>query len=308
MSTTTAAPPAREPLPASGPTTANRSGRAGLAQAVISEWTKLRSVRSTWVALTVIVVAGVGLSALVSNIEAGRWAGLGLVDRAQFDPVRFSQTGEFISQFVVGVLGAMIVTSEYATGAIRTTLATLPRRMSVLYGKGIVTAAVVFVVTEVTAFVSFFVGQLVLTAHGGRTLPAGSSILTQVRSAKIPVVSITDPGALRAVFLCGVYLTLLALLAFSIGFILRHTAGVISLYVGLLLVLPLIVQILPSSLSDPIERYLPSNLGLAMIVVTTRKTDFAGVLMAPWAAVAVLSLYTVAFGAVGAWLLVRRDA
>lgn len=308
MSTTTAAAPAREPVPASGPTPAPHSGRAGLAQAVISEWTKLRSVRSTWVALTVIVVAGVGLSALVSNIEAGRWAGLGLVDRAEFDPVRFSQTGEFISQFVVGVLGAMIVTSEYATGAIRTTLATLPRRMSVLYGKGIVIALVVFVVTEVTAFVSFFVGQLVLTAHGGRTLPAGSSILTQVRSAKIPVVSITDPGALRAVFLCGVYLTLLALLAFSIGFILRHTAGVISLYVGLLLVLPLIVQILPSSLSDPIERYLPSNLGLAMIVVTTRKTDFAGVLMAPWAAVAVLSLYTVAFGAVGAWLLVRRDA
>jgi hypothetical protein len=260
------------------------------------------------VALAVIVVAGVGLSALVSNIEAGRWAGLGLVDRAQFDPVRFSQTGEFISQFVVGVLGAMVVTSEYATGAVRTTLATLPRRMSVLYGKGIVIAVVVFVVTEVTAFVSFFVGQLVLVAHGGRTLPAGSSVLAQVRSTTIPVVSITDPGALRAVFLCGVYLTLLALLAFGIGFILRHTAGVISLYVGLLLVLPLIVQILPSSLSNPIERYLPSNLGLAMIVVTTRKTDFAGVLMAPWAAVGMLTLYTVAFGAVGAWLLVRRDA
>ena len=306
MSTTTAAPP--DPVPTWESATAARSGRAGRAQAVVSEWTKVRSVRSTWVALVVIVVAGVGLSALVSNIEAGRWARLGLVDRAQFDPVRFSQTGEFISQFVVGVLGAMVVTSEYATGAIRTTLATLPRRMSVLYGKAIVIAGVVFVVTEVTAFVSFFVGQLVLTAHGGRTLPAGSSILTQVRSSTIPVVSITNTGALRAVFLCGVYLTLLALLAFGIGFILRHTAGVISLYVGLLLVLPLIVQILPSSLSDPIERYLPSNLGLAMIVVTTRKTDFAGVLMAPWPAVGMLALYTAAFGALGAWLLMRRDA
>jgi ABC-type transport system involved in multi-copper enzyme maturation permease subunit len=284
------------------------AGRAGLAQAIVSEWTKLRSVRSTWIALAVVVVAGIGLSALVSNIEAGRWASLGPVDRAQFDPVRFSQTGEFISQFVVGVLGALIVTSEYATGAVRTTLAALPRRTTVLAGKGMVIAAAIFVVTEVTAFMSFFVGQLVLTAHGGRTLPAGSSILTQVTSSVIPVVSITDTGALRAVFLCGVYLTLLTLMAFGIGFIVRHTAGAISLFVGLLLVLPLIVQILPSSLSDPIERYLPSNLGLAMIVVTTRKTDFAGVLMTPWAAVVILALYTAALVTAGAWALVRRDA
>ncbi len=288
--------------------TAGRPGRAGAAQAVAAEWTKLRSVRSTWIALGVVVVAGIGLSALVSNIEAGRWGSLGPVDRAQFDPVRFSQTGEFISQFVVGVLGALIVTSEYATGAIRTTLAALPRRASVLAGKGLVVASVIFVVTEVTAFASFFVGQLVLTAHGGRALPAGSSILTQLRSSEIPVVSITDGGALRAVFLCGVYLTLLTLMAFGIGFIVRHTAGAISLFVGLLLVLPLIVQILPSSLSDPIERFLPSNLGLAMILVTTRKTDFAGVLLSPWTAAATLALYTATLVALGAWVLVRRDA
>ncbi len=222
--------------------------------------------------------------------------------------MRFSQTGEFISQFVVGVVGALIVTSEYATGAIRTTLATLPRRTTVLAGKGVVIAVAIFVVTEVTAFLSFFVGQLVLTAHGGRTLPAGSTIVTQVKSAVIPVVSITDTSALRAVFLCGVYLTLLTLLAFGIGFMLRHTAAAISLFVGLLLVLPLIVQILPSSLSDPIERFLPSNLGLAMIVVTTRKTDFAGVLMSPAAATITLALYAAAFVAVGGWILVRRDA
>lgn len=285
-----------------------RSGRAGWRQAVTSEWTKLRSVRSTWIALAVVVVAGIGLSALVSNIEAGRWTSLGPADRAQFDPVRFSQTGEFISQFVVGVLGALIVTSEYATGAIRTTLASLPRRTTVLAAKGAVIAAVILVVTEVVAFISFFVGQAVLTAHGGRTLPTGSSILTQVRSPKIPVVGITDPGALRAVFLCGIYLTLLTLIAFGIGFIVRHTAAAISLYVGLLLVFPLIIQILPSSLSDPIEKYLPSNLGLAMIVVTTRKTDFAGVLLSPWAAAGMLVLYTAAVVALGTWVLVRRDA
>ena len=283
-------------------------GRAGLRLSLLSEWTKVRSVRSTWISLIVIVVAGIGLSALVSNIEAGRWASLGVADRLQFDPVRFSQTGEFISQFVVGVLGALVVTSEYATGSIRTTLATVPRRSTVLAAKGIVIATVIFVVTEITAFTSFFVGQAVLTAHGGRTLPSGSTIVTQVTSSAIPVIGITHTGAARAVFLCGIYLTLLTLIAFGFGFILRHTAGAISSFVGVLLVLPLIVQVLPSSIADPIEKFLPSNLGLAMIVVTSRKTDFAGVLMAPWMAAATLLGYTAVVVALGAWLLARRDA
>ncbi len=283
-------------------------GRAGVRLSTVSEWTKLRSVRSTWISLVVIVVAGVGLSALVSNIEAGRWASLGFADRAQFDPVRFSQTGEFISQFVVGVLGALIVTSEYATGAIRTTLATVPRRTSVLAAKGIVVAVTVFAVTEVTAFASFFVGQAVLSAHGARVLPAGSTILTQVNSSQIPTVNITDPGAARAVFLCGIYLTLLALIAFGFGFILRHTAAAISVFVGVLLVLPLIIDVLPSSIADSIEKFLPSNLGLAMIEVTTRKTDFAGVLMTPSAATVTLVLYTVVVVGAGTWVLATRDA
>jgi len=299
---TTAAVPGPVALPAF------EHGRAGLSGQVRSEWTKLRSVRSTWICLVIVVVAGIGLSALVSNIEAGRWSQLGLADRAQFDPVRFSQTGEFLSQFVVGVLGALIVTSEYATGSIRTTLSATSGRITVLAAKLIVIGAVIFVVTEVTAFASFFVGQAVLVAHGGRALPAGSSILDQVHSAAIPVVSISDTGALRAVFLCGVYLLLLALVACAVGFALRHTAGAISAFVGVLLVLPLIVQILPSSLSGSIERYLPSNLGLAMILVSSRRTDFAGVLLSPWAAAGLLALYTAAVVVLAGILLVRRDA
>jgi hypothetical protein len=290
------------------PLPSTEHGRAGLPHAILSEWTKLRSVRSTWIALLVVVVAGVGLSALVSNIEAGRWALLGPVDRLEFDPVRFSQTGEFLSQFVVGVLGALIVTSEYSTGSIRTTLACMPRRTTVWAAKGIVVAAVVFVVSEVTAFVSFLVSQAVLTAHGGRPLPAGSSIGAQLRSSTIPVVTLANGGATRAVFLCGIYLTLLTLIAFGIGFVLRHTAGAISLYVGLLLVIPLVIQIFPSSIGHPIEKFLPSNLGLAMIVVTTRKTDFAGVLFSPWAALGLMALYAAAMVLLGAWVLARRDA
>ncbi len=299
---TTATVTAAPPLPAID------HGHAGLGNQVVSEWTKLRSVRSTWICLAVVVVAGIGLSALVSNIEAGRWTHLGLVDRAEFDPVRFSQTGEFISQFVVGVLGALIVTSEYATGSIRTTLSTTSKRTTVLSAKLIVIGAVIFIVSEVTAFISFFVSQAVLVAHGGKALPAGSTILDQLHSATIPVVGIGSNGAVRAVFLCGVYLTLLTLLACAFGFVLRHTAGAISAFVGILLVLPLVVSILPSSFSGSFERYLPSNLGLAMILVTSRKTDFAGVLLTPWVAAAVLAAYTAVAVVLAGVLLVRRDA
>ena len=283
-------------------------GRAGLADQVRSEWTKLRSVRSTWICLVVVFVAGTGLAALVSNVEAGQWAHLGLADRATFDPVRISQTGSFLSQFVVGVLGALVITSEYATGSIRTTLAITSRRTTVLGAKLLVIGAVVFVVSEVTAFASFFVGEAVLLAHGARALPPGSTILTQVHSATIPYVGIADGGALRAVVLNGVYLLLVALLACAIGFIVRHTAGAIAAFVGILLVLPLIVNVLPSSVSASFEKYLPSNLGLAMTLVTTRKTDFAGVLLGPWAAAGVLAAYAAAAVALATWLLVRRDA
>ena len=298
MTTTTATPPMA----------ALDDGHAGLANQVRSEWTKLRSVRSTWICLVIVFVAGIGLSALVSNVEAGQWAHLGLADRASFDPVRFSQTGSFLSQFVVGVLGAMAITSEYATGSIRTTLSITSKRSTVLAAKLIVIGVVVFVVAQVTAFASFFVGQAVLLANGAKALPAGSSIVTQVRSATIPYVSLSDPAALRAVFLSGCYLLLLALLACAIGFVLRHTAGAIAAFVGILLVLPLIVAVLPTSVAHSFEKYLPSNLGLAMTLVTTRKTDFAGVLFAPWLAAGLLALYAAAAVVLAAWLLVRRDA
>lgn len=72
--------------------------------------------------------------------------------------------------------------------------------------------------------------------------------------------------------------------------------------------LPLIVNVLPSSFADPIERYLPSNLGLAMTMVTTRKTDFAGVLLPPWPAAGTLALYTAAVILLAGVALVRRDA
>ncbi len=283
-------------------------GHAGLAGETRSEWTKFRSVRSTWICLFIILLAGIGLSVLLTFIQAARWSHSSLQERATFDPVAFSQSGHFISQLVVGILGAMIITSEYSTGLIRTTLATVPKRYTVMAAKKIVIAIVILVIGEVTAFASFFAAQIILTAHGGTELPAGASIVTQVKSASIPVVTIMSPGVLQAVVLSGVYLVLLSILALGLGFIIRSTAGAISIYVGILLVLPIILNFFPSGFKNSVEPYMPSNLGIAMVVTTTRSTDWAGVLLTPWVAVLVLALYAAVFLLVGLWFLQRRDA
>ena len=283
-------------------------GRAGLSEAIRSEWAKLRSVRSTWISLAIIVVAGLGFAALFSALIANNWKDSSPLDRAQFDPVRISQAGSFISQIVVGVLGALVVTSEYANGSIRTTFAALPRRSTVVAAKALVAGAVLFIVTEITAFASFFVSQAVLLASGGKQLPAGATLVTQIKAGVIPVLSITASGVPMALLRTGLYLTLMGVLAVGLGFLLRSTTATISLYVVFLLVIPILIQLLPSSIRGPIQPYLPSNLGVAMETIGSKQTDFAGVLLDAWPATAVIVAYAAVILAAGAALLNRRDA
>src|SRR6266496_1031849 len=105
-STPIARPPAARPL---GP------------DLVRAEWTKLRTVRSTWWALALTMVGMVVLGALFcARYGIG---GISPADRASFDPAAWSLSGFFLAQLAVGVLGVLAVTSEYATGSIRATLA-----------------------------------------------------------------------------------------------------------------------------------------------------------------------------------------
>lgn len=284
------------------------TGHAGVKTLLVSEWTKLRSVRSTWISLAIIVAGGIGFAALFSWVFANHWAQAGVADRAQFDPVRISQAGSFVTEIVVGVLGALVITSEYSTGSIRTTVASVPHRHSIAIAKGVILAAALFVVTQVTAFISFFVSQAVLLATGGHQVPAGESIAQQVRSASVPVVSIAEAGVAPAIFRAALFLTLMGLLSLGFGLIVRNTAGTIALYVVLILVIPLLIQLLPSSIRDHFQPYLPSNLGTAMASQVSRHTDFAGTLLAPWTATLWVLAYVALSLVVGTTLLTRRDA
>jgi ABC-2 type transport system permease protein len=260
------------------------AGRVSLKGLLRSEWTKLRTVRSTMWTLGATLVIGVGVSAVATGVTRAHWATEAAASRAAFDPVEVSLMGVYLGgSLLLGILGILVVSSEYATGTIRATLAAEPRRPMVLAAKVAVFAAVTLVAAEVTAFAGFLIGQALLTA------PARHATLS-------------SPGALRAVSGIGLFLCVSGLLALGIAVLVRHTAGAISVYVFVLLVLPIIVEGLPSSLGRPIERLLPVSIGSAMI--NNPAPDALG----PWTGLLILCGYTSAILAVGTVLLVRRDA
>jgi ABC-2 type transport system permease protein len=173
------------------------------------------------------------------------------------------------------------------------------------------------VVSEILAFSAFAVGQAILSAKHAVGSKAAAVQHAQQFGVKLPhniqavlttgSASLGQPGVLRAVIGAGLYLTVLGLLALGLATIIRHTAGAISAFVGVVLVLPLIVQALPASISNAVARYLPANIGLVMFS-TAGAPDRIGYAFSPWTGFAILLLYTVVILGIGCWVLVHRDA
>jgi ABC-type transport system involved in multi-copper enzyme maturation permease subunit len=182
----------------------------------------------------------------------------------------------------IGVLGVLLVTSEYSTGMIRSTFVAAPQRREVIAAKAAVFGLVAFVVGTVASFIAFFVGQSMLGTQG---------------------VGLGSPGALRSVVGVGLYLGLLGVFAVGLGTIIRNGAGAIAALFGLILVLPAVLQALPSSLRDSIEKFLPGNAGQA-IFRTVKDTSS----LSPWLGIAVFAIYAAASLGIGLVLVRRRDA
>lgn len=282
--------------------------RAGLRQQIASEFTKLRSVRSSWVCLVLMVVLSIGFSILFPAIIANGWSTRSPAERINFDPVSVTQFGIIFGQLVIAVFAILAITPEFSNGSIRSTLAAQPRRSDVIAAKAIVLAVTTFVVTEICSFAAFFVGRAVLLAFGGHAVAGELTMAQQLKATAAPVLSLGAPGVLQAVFGGGLYLTLIALIALGLGILLRSTPGSISLFVALLLIIPGVFQALPHSISHLVEPRLPSNLGAAMTSVHVRSTDFGGQLLSPWLAVGLMVLYSVLLVGLGLWRFSRRDA
>ena len=258
-------------------------GHYGWRSAVRMEWLKLRSVRSTAWILLVFAVGMIGIATLVLSHE--NWATMSPSDRAGFDPTNAGFAGLALGQLAFGVLGVLIITSEFSSGMIRATFAAVPRRPLLLAAKAGVLGAVTLVAGEVLAFVSFAVGEAVLRS------PA-------------PHASLGQPGVLRAVLMAGAYPALIALIGLGLGAIIRHTAGAISAVVGVLFVLPLILVPLGTSLQNSVGKFLPMI--IAENSITAVKPDVDN--LAPGAGFGLLCLYAIVALAIGGWLLTRRDA
>ena len=254
------------------------------ARVILSEWTKLRSLRSTMFSLLAAVVFIVGLSVLVPTVIVAHWPPPEPQAALHFDPTSRSLAGVFLAQLAIGVLGVLFITGEYATGMIRATLAAVPSRLPVLWAKAIVFASVTLALTVPSTLGAFLIGQSIFK---GKHLQAG----------------LGDPGVLRAVLGAALYLTVVGLLGLALGALLRNTAGGISALFGLLFVLPIIMRFLPSSWADPINKYLPNSAGEA---ITHVHPDPSG--LAPWTGFGLFCGYAAIVLAAAALTLRRRDA
>ncbi|MCU1456761.1 MAG: transporter permease [Actinomycetia bacterium] len=255
-----------------------------LLAAVDSEWTKVRSVRSTMWSLLATVGIVLGLSALLCWAYVNRFDSMSIQDRFGFDPTLHSLRGVQLAQLATGVLGVLVIASEYSTGMIRTTFAAVPQRRTVLLSKALVFGAVTWVVGTIASLGGFLLGQAILSQKG-----VG--------------VSLGDPGVLRAVLSGGIYLAAIGLLGFALGAILRRTAGAIAVLFGLVLVLPGLAQALPSPWNADISKYMPGQAGSAMLLVHP-----ASDLLSPGTGLVVLVAWVVGLFAAALVLTHLRDA
>jgi ABC-type transport system involved in multi-copper enzyme maturation permease subunit len=250
-----------------------------------SEWTKLRTLRSTLWSLLAAVVTMAALGPVVAAVQMSRWSHLSLEDRLRFDSIDAGVGGFHGAQLAIGVLGVLVITGEYATGMIRSSLMAVPRRLPVLWAKLAVFAAVTFALMLASSVVSFYAVQAIVTQHHEQ-------------------VTLGATHALRAVIGTALFLTLLGVLAVGLGALVRNTAGGIASLVGLLFVLPGIVALLPASTADTVNPYLPLNAGFAVATSTFEDSHH----LAPWTGLAVFAAYAALAVGAGAVSLLRRDA
>jgi hypothetical protein len=259
-------------------------GRVTQGRVVLSEWTKLRSVRSTRWSLLAAVVFTIGIAVIATAVVRNHWPGMSPGDRAGFHPLEVNLAGVQIAQLAIGVLGVLVITAEYSTGMIRASMCAVPRRLPVLWGKAIVYGLTTLVLMVPSALIAVAVGQAILSGGG------------------IPHVGLGDPGVTRAVIGAGLYLTVAGLLGLGLGAIIRNTAGGIAAFAAIMFVLPPLMNVLPSSWNDAASPYLPLSAGQAVMSISG--TDH----LAPWTGFGLFVGYAAATLVIAAALLRRRDA
>jgi hypothetical protein len=240
-----------------------------------SEWTKVRSIKSTYWLLVIGAVTAVGGSAIVA-----------LSERASNKPPTFDPVASIFLAWLeypilaVGILGVLSLTSEYSTGQIRTTLAAVPQRVTMLAAKAGVTGTVALVFGEALAFASFLLSEAILAGHHDAT-------------------SLSHPGVPGELLAAGLFMFAIAMLGLGLGAIIRNAAGAVATLPAVIY-LPLLVLTLPHPWNDTIGKF--TMLMTAYQLVSEHA--HAGLLSRPLS-LAVLLAWPAA-GLMAAGILIRR--
>lgn len=273
---------------------AQRAGTTALSFTGVlrSEWIKLRSLRSTIWSFIILVVIALGMALLMSLSFVSGGGPAGEADAAALPSetqsellVQASTFGAYFGQLVVAVLGVLVITGEYSTGMIRSTLAAVPTRLPALAAKGVVLFAATFVMGTLSAVGAFFVASAVFADSG-----VSANLL--------------DPDVILPMLGSALYLGLVALFALGVGTMLRSSAGGIATVVGVLLVLPLVLQMIPADWVQDVLPYVLSTAGVSLFGDTTPAADAAPF----WEHLLIVLGWVGASVAGAAVLLKRRDA
>ena len=302
------------------------TGRAGLRGAIASEFTKIRSVRSTYWTLAALLVVSIGIGAAITGGSAANFSH-NPANKAGFDATQISLVAFFeIGQLIIAVIAALAITSEYSTGMIRTSLTAQPRRGRVYAAKAIVLTSLALIVSLVTSFIAFFVGQALLSSSGvsaslfhSVTIPQNANVTCpqqgvgggggpppgcKVAFSGTDVISPTT--VLLAIIGCALFVTLVAIIAFGIGAMVRHTAGAIAIAIAALFIIPVVEQALPNEWRWDIMRFLPDAAN--QVVSVTIGNNAPAHLWSAWPQLGVTALWAAALLAGGAYLFRKRDA
>jgi ABC-2 type transport system permease protein len=284
MSTNTLIPPTVTSPPAGAPTD---DVRLTFPRIVRSEWIKFRSLRSTVWTLAITLLVMVGLAAAFSAILANQGAGSDAPNSISVFAIAAS-----MASLSVLVLGVLVITGEYSTGMIRSTLAAVPQRLPALWAKGIVLAVSIFLVSMLAVALSLGVMQLFL----------GAKRLTP---------DLADAETVRILVGVPLYLSALALLAFGIGALLRHSAGALATVLGLLLVVENLFLI-PWRPLQYVSPFLPGTAGSKILMpqsdIDLTSQGAVGAVLGPWQGYAVLLAWVAVLLTTAAVLLKRRNA
>ncbi|MFC9092199.1 ABC transporter permease subunit [Streptomyces sp. NPDC002387] len=254
-----------------------------MAHVIRSEWTKIRSVASTVWTLSAALVVTVALGMLISALTRREFDSMSPRDRLTLDPTFISFAGMSLGQLAMIVFGVLVVSNEYSTGMIRTSLAAVPRRATFLFGKITVATALALVVGMATSFLAFFLGQAVLGPHGAR---------------------LGDPGVLRAVVGGGLYMTLIAMFSMGIAAMLRSP----MLSLGVLMPFFFLISNILGNVSatKKMGRFLPDQAGSRILQVVPGTGDDTP--YGPWGGLGIMVLWVAAALIGGYALLKKRDA